>query len=218
MKNNEAVDAIFGKFDHTALGIATTVDDIKKLCDEALKYHTASVCVPPCYVKEARKLLGSRMRITTVVSFPGGNATTETKVFECKNAIKNGADELDVVVNIGMIKKRKYDDIAKELEELRKACKNKILKVIIEAPLLSGDEQIAMCTIATSAGVDYIKTCTGFGTVATEADVARIVKNVGNDVKVKASGGIKTLKDAEKFLALGAERIGESSIIASIEK
>lgn len=219
MKNkNEILDnPIFGKLDHTVLKADATAADIDKLCAEALKYSVASVCVPPCHVQYARKLLGNKMRITTVISFPCGNATTETKIFECKDAIKNGADELDVVVNLGMIKKRRYAELEAELDALRKVCKNKILKIIIEAPLLTPEEQVAVCTMATSAKIDYVKTCTGFGTFAAEDDVKRLVGSVGDNVKVKASGGIKTMEEAERFCALGASRIGESSIIASLE-
>ena len=204
-------------FDHTLLRVTATVDDIARLCLEAEEMDALVVCVPPCYVKEAKKLLAkTKIKVCTVVSFPDGNAATAVKVFECKNAIKNGADEIDVVINLGYVKKRKYDQIQDELALIRKACKDKIVKLIIEAPLLSPEEQIAICTIAASSKMNYISTCTGFGTVAREEDVERLASNAGEGLKVKAAGGITTATAAEKFLSLGADRVGES-IALSVE-
>lgn len=202
-------------FDHSALKVTTTLGDVEKLCAEGLQFGVASVCVPPCYVAEARRLVGKKMKVSTVISFPNGYMTTAAKIFECKDAIKNGADELDVVANIGLIKKRRYDDITAELNAIRKACGKKIVKLIIETSHLSTDEQVAMCTIATSTKMDFVKTCTGFGSVATEDDVSRLVANVGAGVKVKASGGIQTMAQARRFIELGAARIGESCILSS---
>nr|WP_317284073.1 deoxyribose-phosphate aldolase [uncultured Sellimonas sp.] len=207
-------EEILSKVDHTLLTQTATWDEIKKICDDAVQYQTASVCIPPSYVKEAKSYLGDKMNVCTVIGFPNGYHTTACKVFETKDAIENGADEIDMVINIGWVKDKKYEDVKQEIAAVKKACGTKILKVIIETCFLSKEEKIKMCRIVTEAGADYIKTSTGFGGAgATREDVCLFSENVGNHVKIKAAGGISTLEDAETFIELGAERLGTSRII-----
>lgn len=207
-------EEILSKVDHTLLTQTATWDEIKKICDDAVQYQTASVCIPPSYVKEAKSYLGDKMNVCTVIGFPNGYHTTACKVFETKDAIENGADEIDMVINIGWVKDKKYEDVKQEIAAVKKACGTKILKVIIETCFLSKEEKIKMCRIVTEAGADYIKTSTGFGGAgATREDVCLFSENVGNHVKIKAAGGISTLEDAETFIELGAERLGKSRII-----
>lgn len=205
---------ILSKCDHTLLSQTATWEDIKAICDDGMKYSTASVCIPAAYVKEAKEYVGDRLQICTVIGFPNGYSTTATKVFECADALANGADEIDTVINVGHLKSARYDEILDELKQLKATCGDKILKVIIETCLLTDDEKVKMCEIVTASGADYIKTSTGFSTGgATREDVALFAANVGGDVKIKAAGGIASLEDAEAFVALGADRLGTSRIV-----
>ncbi len=200
--------------DHTLLLQGATWDEIKAICDDAISYGTASVCIPPCYVKQAADYMGNKVAVCTVIGFPNGNATTAVKVFEAKDAIANGAEEIDMVINIGWLKDKKYDLVEDEIRALKAACGKRILKVIIETCLLTEEEKVKMCEIVTNAGADYIKTSTGFSTGgATFEDIGLFAKHVGPNVKIKAAGGISSLDDAEKFLSLGADRLGTSRII-----
>ena len=205
---------ILEKCDHTLLSQTATSDDIKSICDDGIKYNTASVCIPPSFVKEAKDYVKDALKICTVIGFPNGYNTTAVKVFETKDAIANGADEIDMVINIGHLKDKKYDEILAEIKAIKEACADKILKVIIETCLLTNDEKVKMCQIVTEAGADYIKTSTGFSTAgATREDVAIFRDNVGENVLIKAAGGIASLTDAEDFIALGASRLGTSRIV-----
>ena len=200
--------------DHTLLAQTATWEDIQKLCDDAMAYGTASVCIPPCYVKQAAEYVGGRLTICTVIGFPNGNSTTAAKVFEAKDAIANGAKEIDMVINVGMLKAGNTDYVLDEIRALKAACGDLVLKVIIETCLLTEAEKITMCRLVTEAGADFIKTSTGFSTGgATFDDVALFAKYVGPNVRIKAAGGISSIADAEKFVALGATRLGTSRII-----
>ena len=200
--------------DHTLLTQTATWDEIRQICDDAIAYQTASVCIPASYVKQAKEYVQDKMAVCTVIGFPNGYSTTASKEFETKDALMNGADEIDMVINIGWVKDGKYDLVQPEISTLKKACGDKILKVIIETCLLTDEEKIRMCEIVTAAGADYIKTSTGFSTAgATFEDVKLFAEHVGPDVKIKAAGGISSIEDAEKFLDLGAERLGTSRII-----
>lgn len=200
--------------DHTLLLQPSTWDEIRQICDDAVKYGTASVCIPPCYVKQATEYMQGKIAVCTVIGFPNGNMTTAVKEFETKDALANGASEIDMVINIGWLKDKKYDLLEEEIRTLKTACGDRVLKVIIETCLLTDEEKIKMCEIVTKAGADYIKTSTGFSTGgATFDDVKLFAEHVGPNVKIKAAGGISSLDDAEKFLALGAERLGTSRII-----
>ena len=205
---------VFGKVDHTLLGITATWNDIKTICDDAMHYQTASVCIPPSYVKQAKEYMGDKMAVCTVIGFPNGYNTTAVKAFETKDAIDNGADEIDMVINLGLVKDKRYDLIEQEIKTLKEVCKDKILKVIIETCVLTEEEKVMMCKVVTSSGADYIKTSTGFSTAgATFDDIALFAKNIGKDVKMKAAGGISSFDDAEKFIELGASRLGTSRIV-----
>lgn len=200
--------------DHTNLNQTAVWADIQALCDDAITYGTASVCIAPAFVKQAKDYVGQKMQVCTVIGFPNGYATTATKVFETQDAIANGADEIDMVINIGWAKSQQWQAIQAEITAIKAACGDKILKVIIETCLLSDDEKIQMCQVVTAAGADYIKTSTGFSTAgATPEDVALFAQHVGANVKIKAAGGIKTLDDAKTFKALGASRLGTSRIV-----
>ena len=200
--------------DHTFLAQGATWDEIRKICDDAIEYGTASVCIPPSYVKQAKEYVGDKMAVCTVIGFPNGYSTTKTKEFETKDALANGADEIDMVINIGWVKDKKYDLVEEEIRTLKAACKDKILKVIIETCLLTEEEKIRMCEAVTKAGADYIKTSTGFSTAgATFEDIKLFSGHIGPDVKMKAAGGISSLADAERFLELGADRLGTSRIV-----
>lgn len=212
------IKEILKHVDHTLLLQPSTWEEIKQICDDAVKYQTASVCIPPSYVKQASEYVQGKMAICTVIGFPNGYMTTKTKEFETKDAIANGASEIDMVINIGWMKDKKYDLIEEEIRTLKAACGEKILKVIIETCLLTEEEKIKMCEIVTSAGADYIKTSTGFSTGgATFDDVKLFAEHVGEKVKIKAAGGISSLEDAEKFLSLGADRLGTSRIIKIVK-
>lgn len=205
---------ILSKCDHTLLAQGATWSDVKAVCDDGIKYKTASVCIPAAYVKQAKEYVGDKLAICTVIGFPNGYSTTATKLFECKDALENGADEIDTVINIGHLKAGLYDEILNELKALKQACGEKILKVIIETCLLTDEEKIKMCEIVTASGADFIKTSTGFSTAgATKEDVALFTKHVGKGVQIKAAGGISSLADAEEFIRLGATRLGTSRIV-----
>ena len=208
------IKEILNKCDHTLLAQGATWNDIKAICDDGIKYGTASVCIPASHVKQAKEYVGDKLPICTVIGFPNGYSTTATKVFECKDALANGADEIDTVINIGHLKAGMYDEILTELKALKDACGDKILKVIIETCLLTEDEKIKMCEIVTESGADFIKTSTGFSTAgATKEDVALFAKHVGKGVQIKAAGGISSIADAEDFINLGATRLGTSRIV-----
>ena len=204
--------------DHTLLSQEAVWDEIRQVCDDAVKYDTASVCIPPSYVKQAAEYVGGRVPICTVIGFPNGYETTAVKEFETKDAIANGASEIDMVINIGWLKDKKYELIENEIRTLKAACGEKILKVIIETCFLTTEEKIKMCEIVTAAGADYIKTSTGFGgSGATFEDIELFSKHIGPNVKMKAAGGISSLDDAEKFISLGADRLGTSRIVKIVK-
>lgn len=205
---------ILSRCDHTLLGVDSTWEDIKAICDDGIRYETASVCIPPAFVKEAKDYVGDKLAICTVIGFPNGYNSTAAKVFETEDAIRSGADEIDMVIAIGRLKAKEYDYVKNEIAAIKKVCGDKILKVIIETCLLTEEEKVVMCRLVTEAGADYIKTSTGFSKAgATREDVALMRANVGADVKVKAAGGIASLKDAEDMIALGADRLGTSRIV-----
>ena len=204
--------------DHTLLLQTATWEEIKAICDDGMKYETASVCIPTCYVKQAKDYMGDKCKVCTVIGFPNGNYTTAVKVFETKDALANGADEIDMVINVGMLKAKEYDYVLNEIKAIKEACGDHILKVIIETCLLTDEEKIKMCEIVTESGADFIKTSTGFSTAgATFADVELFAKHVGPDVKIKAAGGISSMDDAEKFVELGASRLGTSRIVKIVK-
>ena len=213
------INSILSKCDHTLLSQSATWEQIKAICDDGIKYHTASVCIPPCYVKRAKDYVGDKLAICTVIGFPNGYSTTATKLFETEDALANGADEIDMVINIGQLKEGNYAYVENEIRVLKKVCGDNVLKVIIETCLLTDDEKIKMCEIVTAAGADYIKTSTGFSTSgATFDDVELFSKHVGDGVKIKAAGGISSVEDAEKFISLGADRLGTSRIVKIVKE
>ncbi len=212
------IKEILNHCDHTLLKQEATWDQIKEIADDAIKYNTASICIPPCYIKRAKEYVGDKVQLCTVIGFPNGNMTTATKVFETKDALENGADEIDMVINIGELRAKNYDYVLNEIKEIKAACGNKILKVIIETCLLTDEEKIKMCELVTEAKADYIKTSTGFSTAgATFADIELFSKHIGPDVKMKAAGGIGSIADAEKFMELGADRLGTSRIVKIVK-
>ena len=205
---------ILAKCDHTLLAQTATWEEIKAICDDGIRYRTASVCIPASFVKQAKDYVGSRLAICTVIGFPNGYATTAAKCFMASDAVDNGADEVDMVINIGWAKEGKWEAITQEIAAIKTACKGKLLKVIIETCLLTDEEKIALCGCVTDAKADYIKTSTGFSKAgATFADVELFAKHIGPNVKIKAAGGISSLEDAEKFIQLGASRLGTSRIV-----
>ena len=205
---------ILAKCDHTLLAQTATWEQIKGICDDGIHYQTASVCIPASFVKQAKEYVGDRLAICTVIGFPNGYATTAAKCFMAGDAVDNGADEVDMVINIGWAKEGKWAEITQEIAAIKAACKGKLLKVIIETCLLTDEEKIALCKCVTDAKADYIKTSTGFSTAgATFADVELFAKHIGPDIKIKAAGGISNLEDAEKFIELGASRLGTSRIV-----
>lgn len=213
------VKEILQHVDHTLLLQTATWEEIRQICDDAIKYQTASICIPPVYVRQASEYVQGKMAVCTVIGFPNGYMTTKTKEFETRDAIANGADEIDMVINVGWLKDKKYNLVEEEIRILKAACKDKILKVIIETCLLTQEEKKKMCEIVTKAGADYIKTSTGFaGGGATFEDVKLFAENVGEGVKIKAAGGISSMEDAEQFLSLGADRLGTSRIIKIVKK
>lgn len=212
------IKEILNKCDHTLLNQTATWEEIKAICDDGMEFNTASVCIPPSYVKRVKDYVGDRLQICTVIGFPNGYNTTAVKEYETIDAIKNGADEIDMVINIGALKDKDYDYVKNEIIALKKACGDKILKVIIETCLLTDEEKVIMCKLVTEAGADYIKTSTGFSKAgATFNDVEIFSKNVGKEVKIKAAGGISSIEDAEKFVALGADRLGTSRIVKIVK-
>ena len=212
------ITEILARCDHTLLLQTATWDEIRAICDDGMKYQTASVCIPPCYVKQAKEYVGDRLAICTVIGFPNGDSTTAVKCFETAEALREGADEIDMVIHVGDLKAGNDDKILEEIRAIKKVCGNKILKVIIETCLLTEDEKLRMCRIVTESGADYIKTSTGFSTAgATREDVALMRANVGAHVKVKAAGGIASLQDAEDFINLGADRLGTSRVVKIIK-
>lgn len=209
---------IVRRVDHTLLSQTATWEEIRAVCDDAIKYKTASVCIPPSYVKQAKDYVGDRMAVGTVIGFPNGYNVTTVKEFETKTALENGADEIDMVINISQLKDKKYDAVEAEIRSLKKLCGDKVLKVIIETCLLTKEEKIKMCEIVTAAGADYIKTSTGFaGGGAAFEDIKLFVKHIGKNVKIKAAGGISGLEDAAHFIELGADRLGTSRIIKCLK-
>lgn len=212
------VKEILAHCDHTLLKQESTWAQIKEVCDDGLKFGCASVCIPASYVKQANDYVGNDLKICTVIGFPNGYSTTEVKVFETEDAIRNGADEIDMVINIGWAKDGRWDELLEEIKSVKASCQGRILKVIVEACLLTEEEKVKLCQIVTQSGAEYIKTSTGFSTGgATREDVALFKANVGPDVKVKAAGGIRTLQDAEDFLNLGADRLGTSAIVKLVK-
>lgn len=213
------IKKILGACDHTLLKQESTWDQIKVILDDAIKYETASVCIPPCYIRPAKEYAGDKVALCTVIGFPNGNMTTCAKVMETKDAIADGADEIDMVINIGMLKAGNTEYVLDEIKQIRRACPGKILKVIIETCLLTDDEKITMCKLVTQSGADYIKTSTGFSTAgATFDDIKLFADNVGPNVKIKAAGGISSIADAEKFMELGASRLGTSRIVKIVKE
>ena len=205
---------ILKKCDHTLLAVDATWEQIRAVCDDGMKYETASVCIPAAFVRQAKEYVGDRLAICTVIGFPNGYSTTAVKAAECRDALENGADEIDTVIHVGALKDGRYDDILAELKLLKEICGEKILKVIIETCLLTEEEKIRMCELVTLSGADFIKTSTGFSTGgATREDVALFAAHVGENVRIKAAGGIASLADAEDFLKLGAQRLGTSRIV-----
>ena len=212
------IEELLAKVDHTLLAQTATWDDIRTICDDGLKYKTASVCIPPSYVQQAKEYVGDKLKICTVIGFPNGYSTTEVKAFEAADAIMKGADEIDMVINLGWVKDQKWGDILHELDTLRSVCKDVVLKVIIETCYLTDIEKENMCKLVTEAGADYIKTSTGFGTAgATLGDVKLFAGNIGSEVKIKAAGGISGIEDAENYIEAGADRLGTSRIIKAVK-
>lgn len=210
---------IFQAVDHTLLTPEATWEEIRRTCDEGVKYGTASVCIPPSFVKRAKDYLGDRKAVCTVIGFPNGYSTEETKVFETKDAVSKGADEIDMVINLGDLKEGNFQKIQDEICRIKEACQGRILKVIVEACLLTREEKIRMCQTVTEAGADFIKTSTGFfAGGATFEDVSLFAQHVGPGVRIKAAGGIRSFEDAEKFLLLGASRLGTSRLVRLAEE
>lgn len=212
------IKEILSRCDHTLLAVDATKEQIMQLCDDGIKYGTASVCIPPAYVRFAKEYTKGKLPICTVIGFPNGYSTSTSKAFETLDACENGADEIDMVINVGFLKDKRFDDVYNEIVTVRNQCKGKILKVIIETCLLTDDEKIKMCDIVTRAGADYIKTSTGFSKGgATREDISLFSKFIGDGVKMKAAGGIRSLDDAEDFIKLGCSRLGTSAIVKLVK-
>ena len=213
------LNEILSKVDHTLLAQTATWEEIRAICDDGMKYHTASVCIPASYVKQAAEYVDGKLAICTVIGFPNGYSTTASKCFEATDAVHNGAEEVDMVINIGWVKDQRWDDLLEEIKAVRQHCEGRLLKVIIETCLLTDEEKIKMCEIVSDSGADYIKTSTGFSTAgATFHDVELFAKHVKPGVKIKAAGGISLLEDAEKFIELGASRLGTSRVVKIVKK
>lgn len=213
------IKEILSYVDHTLLAQTATWEQIKAICDDGMKYQTASVCIPASYVKQAKEYVGDKLPICTVIGFPNGYSTTAAKCFETADAVENGADEIDMVINIGWLKDKEFDLILDEINRIKAACNGKLLKVIIETCLLTEEEKIKMCKIVSASDADYIKTSTGFSTSgATFEDIALMAENVADDLKIKAAGGISSIADAEKHIALGASRLGTSRIVKIVKE
>lgn len=210
---------ILAAVDHTLLAQGATWEEIRAVCDDGVRFKTASVCIPASFVRQAKEYLGDKLAVCTVIGFPNGYSTTAVKCFEAEDAVKNGADEIDMVINVGWVKDRKWECLLEEIKAVKAACGGKLLKVIIETCLLTDEEKIKMCEIVSASGAEFIKTSTGFaGGGATREDVALLRENVAPHVKVKAAGGVKTLQDAEDFIALGADRLGSSSLVRLVRE
>ncbi|MDY6016044.1 MAG: deoxyribose-phosphate aldolase [Oscillospiraceae bacterium] len=208
------INKILSHCDHTLLAVDAKWEEIRQICDDGIKYKTASVCIPASFVKQASEYADGKVKICTVIGFPNGYSTTASKVFEAADAVENGADEVDMVINIGWVKDGRFDDVLNEIKAVKSACKGKILKVIIETCLLTDEEKIKLCQIVTDSGADYIKTSTGFSKGgATKEDIILFSENIGKNVKMKAAGGIRSFEDAEAFLELGCDRLGTSAIV-----
>ena len=208
------INKILSHCDHTLLAVDAKWEEIRQICDDGIKYKTASVCIPASFVKQASEYADGKVKICTVIGFPNGYSTTASKVFEAADAVENGADEVDMVINIGWVKDGRFDDVLNEIKAVKSACKGKILKVIIETCLLTDEEKTKMCQIVTDSGADYIKTSTGFSKGgATKEDIILFSENIGKNVKMKAAGGIRSFEDAEAFLELGCDRLGTSAIV-----
>lgn len=208
---------ILNAVDHTLLKQTATWEEIRRLCDDGIRFHTASVCIPPCFVKQAADYVEGKIPVCTVIGFPNGYVTTAVKCYEAAEAVENGAAEIDMVINLGMVKEGRYDDVLREINHVKKACDGKLLKVIIETCMLTEQEKIRMCEIVSESDADFIKTSTGFGGAgATARDIELMVANTKGK-RVKAAGGIKTLEDAEEFLELGAERLGTSRVVSEVK-
>lgn len=213
------VKKILGAVDHTLLSQQAVWEEIRQICDDGIKYGTASVCIPPSFVEQAKEYVGDKIAVCTVIGFPNGYHTTAVKVFETEDALENGADEIDMVINIGDLKSRRYERILEEIRSIKAVCGDHVLKVIIETCLLTKEEKMKMCQIVTESGADFIKTSTGFSKAgATFEDIALFKKYVGENVKIKAAGGISSLEDAQKFMDLGAQRLGTSRIVKLIKQ
>lgn len=218
MEKNEVIQKILSSCDHTLLSQTATWNEIREICNDGIKYGTASVCIPPCYVKRAREYVGNKLKICTVIGFPNGYQTTAVKVFETREAIENGADEIDMVINIGELKARNFGYLMNEIAEIKAACGEKILKVIIETCLLSESEKMEMCRVVSLAGADFIKTSTGFSTGGATLEDVRLMRDSSDErVKVKAAGGIASLQDAWNMLEAGADRLGTSRIVKLVK-
>ena len=213
------LNEILSKVDHTLLAQTATWEEIRAICDDGMKYHTASVCIPASYVKQAAEYVDGKLAICTVIGFPNGYSTTASKCFEATDAVHNGAEEVDMVINIGWVKDQRWDDLLEEIKAVKQHCEGRLLKVIIETCLLTDEEKIKMCEIVSESGADYIKTSTGFSTAgATFHDVELFAKHVKPGIKIKAAGGISSLEDAEKFIELGASRLGTSRVVKIVKK
>ncbi len=212
------IKEITSKVDHTLLGVASTWDEIQAICDDAIKFGCASACIPPSFVKRAKEYVGDALSICTVIGFPNGYNTTAVKCAETTCAVEDGADEIDMVIDVGMLKENRYDDVLAQIKAIRACCEGKILKVIIETCLLTDEEKIRMCEIVSNSGADFIKTSTGFSTGgATKEDIRLMAEHVSDGLKIKAAGGISSLEDAEDFINLGADRLGTSRIVKIIK-
>lgn len=213
------IEEILSKVDHTLLKVDATWEEIREIIDDGIHYKTASVCIPPSFVKKAAEYAKGRVKICTVIGFPNGYSTTETKCFEASDAVANGADEIDMVINVGALKEERYRDVEDEIRAVKKACNGRLLKVIIETCLLNRNEKAKMCDLVTAAGAEFIKTSTGFSKGgATKEDVLLMKKHVGEGVKVKAAGGISSIEDAAEFIALGADRLGTSRVVKILKE
>lgn len=209
---------ILSTVDHTLLSQGATWEEIRAVCDDGMKYRAASVCIPASYVRQAKEYVGDKLAVCTVIGFPNGYSTTAAKCFETEDAVRNGADEIDMVINIGWAKDKKWDALLEEIRAVKAACGGRVLKVIIETCLLTGEEKVKLCEIVSNSGADFIKTSTGFaGGGATREDVALFAKHVAPHVKIKAAGGISSLQDAEDFIRLGASRLGTSRIVKAVK-
>ena len=212
------ISKILSHCDHTLLAVDAKWEQIKQICDDGIEYSTASVCIPASYVKQAKEYVGDKLAICTVIGFPNGYSTTKVKAFEASDAVENGADEIDMVINVGWEKDGRYDDILNEIKQVKEACRGKILKVIIETCLLTDDEKKELCRVVTESGADFIKTSTGFSKGgATREDISLFAANIGDNVKMKAAGGIRSFEDAEDYINLGCERLGTSAIVKLVK-